>query len=379
MTTATRHLADRPTEADSPKVAFVLEQTLGHITHSANLCALVPDIGVIDPIFLPVAFDVPRSLPVWSNWTVRAGIRADRALRSSRERGEPIDAIFVHTQVPAILLGRWMRRIPTVVSLDATPKQYDDLGAFYAHATSPRPVERLKSRLNRRCYERAAHLVTWSDWTRHDLIENYGVDADRITTIPPGVDLERWSRPAESENVDGVVRVLFVGGDMQRKGGDVLIQTVQRLRSDPALPTIEAHLVTNATVPASPGVVVHRGLTPNDPGLIALYHKSDIFCLPTRADCLPMVLAEAAAAGLPLVATDVGAIHEIVVDGVSGALVAEATPDDLVAALHPLVADVGLRATYGFNALAIAREHHDARANASRLSTLLRDLALAEN
>ena len=40
--------------------------------------------------------------------------------------------MFVHSQVPAVLLGRWMRT-PTVVWLDATPIQYDSLGEFYQH------------------------------------------------------------------------------------------------------------------------------------------------------------------------------------------------------------------------------------------------------
>ena len=43
--------------------------------------------------------------------------------------------MFVHTQVPAILMPDRLARIPTVVSLDATPIQYDELGAHYGHDT----------------------------------------------------------------------------------------------------------------------------------------------------------------------------------------------------------------------------------------------------
>ena len=42
-------------------------------------------------------------------------------------------ALFIHTQVPSVLAARWMKRIPTVVSVDATPIQYDQLGAQYMH------------------------------------------------------------------------------------------------------------------------------------------------------------------------------------------------------------------------------------------------------
>ena len=72
--------------------------------------------------------------------------------------------MFVHTQVPAVLLGRRLTDVPTAVSLDATPKQYDELGEFYAHDQGPEWAEQFKFRLNRRCFERAAHIITWSTW-----------------------------------------------------------------------------------------------------------------------------------------------------------------------------------------------------------------------
>ena len=77
------------------------------------------------------------------------------------------------------------------------------------------------------------------------------------------------------------------------------------------------------------------GSGPNSPELIELYHGADVFCLPTLGDCLPMVLSEAGAVGLPLVSTDVGAISEIVRDGETGLLVPVGDADALAAALAP--------------------------------------------
>ena len=74
----------------------------------------------------------------------------DGAVRHAH-REDPLDALFVHTQVPAVLLGRWMRRIPTVVSLDATPLQYDELGHVYSHGVGPPRIEQAKHALNVRC------------------------------------------------------------------------------------------------------------------------------------------------------------------------------------------------------------------------------------
>ncbi len=116
-------------------------------------------------------------------------------------------------------------------------------------------------------------------------------------------------------------------------------------------------------------------LTPNSPPLIELYHRADVFCLPTLGDCLPMVLSEAGAVGLPLVSTDVGAIGEIVRDGDTGILVPVSDPPALAAALHRLADDPALRRQMGEAARRLVGERFDAKVNAERLVSLLLDVA----
>jgi glycosyltransferase involved in cell wall biosynthesis len=355
-------------------VGFVLEQTLGHVTHSSNLHALVPRNDSIDAVFADVEYEVSgvaARVPGYRNWTIRAGIRARRAIRSLR----PLDAMFIHTQVPAILCVDRMRRIPTVVSLDATPLQYDDLGLHYGHGTGSPRVEKLKWKLNRSCFMAAAALVTWSHWTKVDLVERYGVPADKIHVIPPGVDVDRWAgvAPPPRSPDRSAVRILFVGADFDRKGGSTLLDAFRRIRAAGA--DAELDIVTRAEVPAEPGVRVHRGLQPNSSDLIALYHDADVFCLPTLGDCLPMVLCEAATMGLPLVSTDVGAISEVVQDGRTGRLVPVGDSDALAAALADLIRDDDTRRRLGETARHSVRSDFDAAKSAARLVDLLADVA----
>ena len=359
---------------------LVLEQTLGHITHGKNLRSLVPKLPRVEPVFVPVDFDfsgMAARVPGWSNWTIRAGVRANRNLaRMVRDRGVPgPSAILVHSQVPAILLGAWMKRVPTVVSLDATPKQYDALGEFYNHQTSTGRSEQVKDWMNQRCYDRAKALVTWSSWAKDGLVDEYGVDPDKITVIAPGVDVDKWERPGHIPRPAGVLRILFVGGDLARKGGDELLAAQRILRTDPAVPDFELHLVTGTAVPAEKGVFVHTGLTSNAPELIAQYHLADIFCLPTHGDCLPMVLAEAGAAGLPLVSTDVAAISGIVKDGETGLLVRPGDVDGLVVALRELLVDSDRRLAFGAAARALVEREHNAADNAAALIEVMRKAA----
>ena len=362
-----------------PRVAFAIEQTLGHLTHSDNLRRLLAESPLIEVVAVPLppdAFGWLRRVPVLSNWTFRLSGKA-RQLIGRLQRHDPVDAMFVHTQVVAVLLGRWMRMIPTVVSLDATPEQYDTLGEYYSHGVGPAPVERFKKAMNVRALRRAEHVVTWSAWARDGVVDGYGVAPEGVTVIPPGVDVARWTPPAGRPQIaDGAaVRILFVGGDLARKGGDLLLAAVRELAADPEVPPVELHLVTRSDVPAQEHVTVHR-LNANSPELIELYHSCDVFALPTLGDCLPMVLPEAGAARLALVSTSVGAIHEIVRDGETGLLVPPGDQAALTAALRTLVLDAELRVRLAAAAEELVCRHHDAARNAAQLADLLAGVAL---
>src|SRR5262249_42735482 len=118
------------------RVAFCMEQTLGHVTHTRNLCSVVEQQDRVEATWLPIPFHVSgaaRVVPVLrSNWSVRASWRARRALGRVLSQ-PPHDALFFHSQVTSLFSIDLMRRYPTVVSLDATPINYDSLGAAYNH------------------------------------------------------------------------------------------------------------------------------------------------------------------------------------------------------------------------------------------------------
>jgi len=356
------------------RAAFVLEQALGHITHGANLERLVAGQDRLTPAFLRIPFDLhPRQaiIPGFGNWTIRAGMRARRAIRR-QYRAQGIDVMFIHTQVPALLAQAWMKRIATVVSLDATPLQIDEMSVQYNHRSSSERVERWKFEINRRCFLRADQLVAWSEWTRDSLVQDYGIRSESVTVIAPGVDFSRWgiARP-DKDVADHPVRVLFVGGGLERKGGLLLLEAARRLRADPGVPEFEVHLVTGTEVPDEPGIVIHNAMTPNSPALVELYQKCDIFCLPTLGDCLPLVLAEAAACSMALVSTNVGAISEVVRNGDTGVLIEPGDLDSLEGALRRLLLDPVERRRLGAAAHELARKEHDASVNAERIVDLL--------
>lgn len=356
------------------RIGFVMEQALGHVTHTRNLQEQVahdPDIAAQWALIPQDVHGLAGRIPVYkSNWTVRAGMRTRRAL-AELERVSPPDALFFHTQVPSVLASDWVRSVPSVISLDATPRQYDELGLSYHHQTSAPWLEHLKWRLNRDCFAAAQQLVTWSSWAKRGLVDEYEVPAEKVTVIPPGVDRAAWARPTPRRPHDGPVKILFIGGDLRRKGGALLLQSFRELRHL----DIELHLVTRDRLIEEPRLFVYNDMQPNSARLKQLAHECDIFCLPTYGDCLPMVLSEAGAAGLPLISTHVAAIPEIVHDGDNGFVVPVGSASALTDALRRLIENPTLRLQQGERAAALVAETFDVQRNAPRLLALLKEVA----
>ncbi len=352
------------------RIGFIIEQALGHITHGQNLQENVAQDKTIDAAW---------GLPVWqksriplykSNWTVQAGLQT-RKLVGEMQRQGTLDALFFHTQVTAVLAANWVNKIPSVISLDATPKQYDSLGEFYAHDAGPAWLEQLKWKLNRNIFQAAQHIVTWSEWAKEGLIAEYEVPAARISVIPPGVNVSAWANP--QLRPDNAVKILFVGGNLERKGGLLLLEAFRNLRQSAA--NLELHLVTKDELPTEPGLFIYNNMQPNSQPLKRLYHDSDIFCLPTYGDCLPMVLSEAGAAGLPAVSTQVAAIPELVRDGESGFIVPPGDVEALTIALRDLIHNPDLRRHQGVRATELVQKRYDAERNVGKLLTLLKQIA----
>jgi glycosyltransferase involved in cell wall biosynthesis len=345
------------------KLGFVVEQTLGQVTHTQNFKDWVEKDPDVVPTWILIPYEThdgwSRMPLIRSNWTLRASLQArgyvQRVLRTQR-----LDGLLFHTQVTALFAHRLMTRIPTVVSMDATPLNFDTIGTPYNHQPSGRAgIEPIKNALTRRTFNRARSLVVWHQWGKRSLVDDYGVAPDKVEVIPPGIHLDRWNFPRTAIGT-GPVRLLFVGGDFRRKGGETLLAA---FRKDLIL-DCELDIVTREKIDVSglSTVRVHYGIGPNAPELLALYARADLFIFPTLADVLPLAIMEAMASGLPVVTTNVGAVTEQIDDGVTGLLI---PPDDVHAladAALKLVKNPELRRKMG----AAARNVADERFNAAR-------------
>jgi glycosyltransferase involved in cell wall biosynthesis len=373
-------MTNRPNEPNSrPTVAFITEQHVGLRTYSENLQRFVDKDERIRAEWEPITYEgAPRW---WDRRPVPGPIRAalrgrDQTLVAIR-RIRP-DACLFMTQTPAALGGARARRRPYVVMVDDTPILYDRMASHYDQSRDRfPPLKMWKHRMNVAALRGAHVVLPMSEWARQSLIDDYGVAPNRTIVIPTGVDLTVWtprtgqSRGAEASS--GAMRVLFVGGHFERKGGKVLLSAFERLPPG----TVELDLVTRTDIAASQGVRVHNGMQPNTPQLIALYQSSGVLVLPSEAEAYPSVIVEACATGLPCIVTRVGGMPEMIVDGESGFVIEPRDDSALADMLARLAADPELRARMSGAARQRAEELFDGRANARQVIDLLLDAAAA--
>jgi glycosyltransferase involved in cell wall biosynthesis len=363
-----------PKTGNSPKqtplrATFVMEQHLGHGTFYQNLRRSLQSEKALETHWVEITYansgawwETLQFLPAHVRGTLCGRRQVRQGLRQQTN-----DIAFFNTQVPAVLGGRIIRRQPYMLCTDITPHQYDQMATAYGHRTDRHwLIKRYKHWANVTLFRQAKHIVPWSQWVRRSLIADYGVAADRITVIPPGVDTARW-QPRPRGQHSGRVQILFVGGDFYRKGGEKLLQAFRALPAGSA----QLALVTRSAIEPGEGVTVYNTLQPNSPELIDLYQRSDLFVLPTNAEAFGIAAVEAGAAGLPVIATNVGGVSDIVIDNHTGFLLPTNEADQLRARLLTLIEDDARRAQMGDAARKQVELHFDARKNAARILELL--------
>lgn len=352
-----------PAAAAGPvRMLFVNSNILGHRTQAALIRDATADRPDVDAVHVdierswwtklatasyraPGGFDLPdyRYLKVY-------GAVVGRWLRGPLDVRR-FDVVQFLTQglAGAILAPPAAMRAAVVLNVDSTVTA--DVREFGGHPWARRPFIAAERELFRR-----ADLVTaWSEWAARSVTGDYGVTSDRVAVVENGVVIPPL--PPAAPRV-GLPRIVFVGNDWRRKGGDALLAIHQRALAARA----ELHVVSSAPKPSGTFAnVVWHGRVDRQRLTHELLPSMDLFAFPTRTDMSPFVVLEAAAAGLPVVSTRIAAIPEMVIDGQTGLLTERGDDEGFARALAALVADPARCASMGRR----GREHviatYDAR------------------
>jgi glycosyltransferase involved in cell wall biosynthesis len=240
---------------------------------------------------------------------------------------------------------------------------------------------------------RAARFTVACTAQGRDRLRQLAPDA-RVVLVYHGLDRALFPPPSgfgssrDGRDATDPVRLVSVGRFQPKKGFDVLLDAVARVAGHVTLTLVgygplEADLRARAGRLGLAGRVTWTGPL-DQPAVRARYRASDLFVLSPRVapdgdrDGLPNVVVEALSQGLPVVATRVAAIPEVVEDGVHGRLVAPDDPAALATAIGALAADPGARRRFGAAAIARVAGDLDLEAGLDRLVALFGELGLLD-
>jgi glycosyltransferase involved in cell wall biosynthesis len=196
----------------------------------------------------------------------------------------------------------------------------------------------------------------------------------KLKIIHCGVEPERYATGERDGN-----KLLFVGRLAAVKGVPVLLEALaeaRRTRPDLTLTLVgdgpdRAALETQASDLDLAGAVTFAGYR-SQSDVAELLARHDALILPSFAEGVPVVLMEAMAAKMPVIATAVGGVSELVEDGTNGYLVAPGDGAALRAAILRVMEDSALRQRMGNAGRAKVEAHFTATTEAARLARLIR-------
>jgi glycosyltransferase involved in cell wall biosynthesis len=203
----------------------------------------------------------------------------------------------------------------------------------------------------RRTLRAAAAVVATSPWAARRLVAHHGLAAERVHAVAPGTD------PAPvAGGTDGASRLVCVAAVTAGKGQDVLVEALAEVADLPWTCVLVGALRRDPDyVDHVRDLVARHGLGDRvrligpvlGEQLAGIYATADLSVLASRTETFGMVVTEALARGIPMLATDVGALRETLGtagDGsVPGVLVPPGDPAALAGALRAWLTDASLR------------------------------------
>lgn len=204
-------------------------------------------------------------------------------------------------------------------------------------------------------------VVVWTDHECRILVDRYGASPERVSIVPPGVNSERFTPNCQADaraelGLNGEKVLLYVGRLERLKGIDTLFQAMAQLEHSDGV-----KLYVAGGSRGAPGMrrllclardlgIRHKikflGSIPQD-RLNKYYNAADICVLPSYYESFGFAALEAAACGKPVVASRVGGLTTIVIDGTTGFLVNWRCPGPFVERLDLLLNNEVLRHDMG--------------------------------
>jgi glycosyltransferase involved in cell wall biosynthesis len=235
-----------------------------------------------------------------------------------------------------------------------------DVPAVIATAHLHVPLRRVWQRARARAL-RVDHYIAVSSAVG-DGLQSLGIDPRSISVVHNGlVDVDSYAHGTVN-GVSSGRTVVTVARLVEQKGHRVLLQALVdvpgvtlSLAGDGPLRAGLEHLASEL------GVADRTRFLGNVTDVPALLSRADMFVLTSLNEGLPLSILEAMAAGVPVVATRVGGVPEVVIDGETGILVRPEDPASTAEAIRRLLGDAGLRERLAMQARRLVRDEFTAQ------------------
>ena len=222
-------------------------------------------------------------------------------------------------------------KLPTIIYTDYTSQLSAQKSAAGRSPFTPRQRERWIG-LEREALAKANHIFTRGKFVQQAIMIDYGVAAKRVTAVGGGVNFAEL--PLHTVAPDIPPTALFIGKELYRKGGDLLLRAFALSRLQ--VPNAQLLLLTGDAIPSHlplDGVTL-IGPTWDRTAVANLYRRVHCFVLPSRLETWGDVFLEAMAYGLPCIGVDDEAMSEIIDHKKTGLVV---PPEDVAALAQALV------------------------------------------
>lgn len=279
-------------------------------------------------------------------------------------------ALHLHTYILGFLSLDLMQKIPTVVSLDMTSYQaaQEKTDAQFMWTYAP------NFWMGKKVFKAAKKIVTRSQWGRQSVINDYNIEPDKVKVVYPGVDVNKLTPPdLATKERSKPFKILFIGNDFERKGGYDVLEVFLASFAE----TAELHLMTNTEI-ESPhqNVVIHKGISPYSREWLELYRQAHVFVMPTIFEGFGWVFIEAMSAGLPVIATNINAIPEMVKEGETGFLIQPGDRADLAAKLRILQENPALCRQMGEKGRKIVEQTFNVQTHCQTLENIFQEITV---
>lgn len=256
------------------------------------------------------------------------------------------DFVFSPGTIPIAYLNT---NVPKVIYTDATFACM--LGYYKGFANLSPETIRQGHELEKQSLDTCALAIYSSEWAAQSAIYDYSIDPAKVKVVPFGANLEvDYSQEEVSSMIQqrsrSPLKILFNGVDWKRKGGDLVLATVEELIRRGI--QVELHIVGAQQLPFTvlPDYIVHHGylnkqVPLQEAELKALYRNCHFLFLPSDAEAFGIVFSEASANGMPSISKETGGITTAIINGENGyALKPQSNENDYANLILELFLDV---------------------------------------